>query len=352
MVPVVDIQNKPLMPCSEKRARQMIQSRKATPFWKKSIFCIRLNSEPSGRNLQKIAVGIDPGSKKEAFTVKSENHTYLNINADAITHVKDAVEVRRNMRKSRRFRKTPCRKNRYNRSKGGLSPSTKARWQWKLRIIHQLSKIYPIKHIVVEDIKAKTTGGRRWNVNFSPLEVGKEWFYEQIRQYGELTLMQGHETKKLRDNAGLSKTKQKLSEVFEAHCVDSWVLANYIVGGHIKPENTKMLCISSVILHRRQLHVLQCAKGGIRKNYGGTYSCRFKRGSLVKHTKYGLVYIGGTMKNRVSLHSISTGKRLTQEAKVEDIKFKTYNIWKTHLTGGVISPTILVMGLLANYNEI
>jgi hypothetical protein len=35
----------------------------------------------------------------------------------------------------------------------------------------------------------------------------------------------------MRDTLGLKKTKKKMADVFEAHCVDSWVLANAIVGG-------------------------------------------------------------------------------------------------------------------------
>jgi len=135
-VPVVNKNNKPLMPTKPSRARKWIKSGKATPFWKKGIFCVRLNVEPSFGRIEPIAIGIDPGSKKEAFTVKSESHTYLNIQADSITWVKNAVKTRREMRRGRRFRKTPCRKPRYNRKKGGfdtqatqpkgLSPSTKA----------------------------------------------------------------------------------------------------------------------------------------------------------------------------------------------------------------------------------
>jgi len=133
-VPVVDKDNKPLMPTKPSRARRWIKSGKATPFWKKGVFCVRLNVEPSGHKTQEVAVGIDPGSKKEAFTVKSEAHTYLNIQADAVTWVSSAVEVRRNMRRARRYRKTPCRKPRFNRKRGSIAPSTLAHWQWKLRI--------------------------------------------------------------------------------------------------------------------------------------------------------------------------------------------------------------------------
>ncbi len=328
MVPVVDSNQIPLMPCSEKRARKMIESKKATFFWKKGVFCIRLNKEPSSRKYQPIVIGIDPGSKKEGFTVKSKAHTFLNINADAVTWVKDAVETRGNMRKSRRCRKTPCRKGKNNRNGNNvLAPSTRARWRWKLRLCNWLTKMYPITNYVVEDIKAKGSV----KGSFSILEVGKNLFYSELRKLGTLDLKQGWETKALRDSLGLYKTKAKLVDVFEAHCVDSWVLANNIVGGHIKPENTKLLCISPIRLHRRQLHALQPSKGGVRKSYGSTRSMGFRRGSLIIHPKYGISYIGGTMGNRVSLHSIINGKRVYQNAKPSEVVFKTYNIWRCYV---------------------
>ena len=40
---------------------------------------------------------------------------YLNIETHAVDWVKDHVEVRRNMRRARRFRNTPCGQNRTNR---------------------------------------------------------------------------------------------------------------------------------------------------------------------------------------------------------------------------------------------
>jgi hypothetical protein len=145
-IPVLSKDRKPLMPTTPARARRWIKSKRATPFWSKGIFCVRLNvsvlrgvsaegltsfsvdttpSQQSNNFLQAgfglpadnhepVVVGIDPGSKKEAFTIKSESHTYLNIQADAVTWVKDAVKTRREMRRGRRFRKTPCRKPRFN----------------------------------------------------------------------------------------------------------------------------------------------------------------------------------------------------------------------------------------------
>ena len=318
------------MPTKPSRARKWIKSGKATPFWCKGIFCIRLNVEPSDNNLEPIVVGIDPGSKKEAFTVKSESHTYLNIQADAITWVKDAVKTRREMRRTRRSRKTPCRKPRYNRKRGSLAPSTKARWQWKLRICKWLKNMFPITDFVVEDIAAVTKKGKRkWNKSFSPLEIGKKWFYSELEKLGNVYMLKGYETKELRDSYGLKKSKKKLAETFDTHCVDSWVLANWHVGGHVIPDNKEILFVIPLQFHRRQLHALQPAKGGVRRNYGGTRSMGFKRGSLVKYPKYNICYVGGTSKNRITLHSVLDGKRLTQNAKPQECKFLTYASFRT-----------------------
>lgn len=342
-VPVIDINQMPLMPTTRSRADQWVKSGKATPFWKKGIFCVRLNVEPSARNYQPVACGVDPGSKMEGFTASSAKHQFLNIQAKAVDWVSQHVETRRNMRRSRRFRKTPCRQNRKNRlaNKIRLAPSTKARWQWKLRITNWLSKIYPITVFAVEDIKAISWGGK-WGKTFSPLQVGKEWFYSQLEKLAPVELLQGHETAQIRNQLGLKKTKSKMAEVFSAHCVDSFTLAYSAVGGETNPVNQDLLVVTPLRFHRRQLHRLEYAPGHIRSRYGGTLSAGFKRGSIVQHPKWGLTYVGGEMhkptkqepeRKVISLHSLETGKRLTQSANPKEIKFLTYNTWRTKWAG-------------------
>ena len=261
------------------------------------MFCVRLNVEPSDRQLDDVVVGVDPGSKKEAFTVKSAHHTYLNVQVDAVTHVSKRIKSRSEQRRGRRFRKCPYRKNRINRTQGSIPPSTRARWELKLRILNWLSKIYPISYVVVEDIKAWTRkGSKRWNSSFSPLEVGKQWFYDEIEKQWTLFTKAGYETKQLRDTLGLKKSFNKKSDSFEAHCVDSWVLANWVVEGHDTPDNKNIVCIVPYQLHRRQLHRLQPSKGGKRHRYGGTISMGLKRGRWVRHTKHGICFVGGSQK--------------------------------------------------------
>jgi hypothetical protein len=106
-------------------------------------------------------------------------------------------------------------------------------------------------------------------------------------------------------------------------------MSYYVVGGENTPDNTQVMYISPIVLHRRQLHVFNPTKGSVRKTYGGTISLGFKRGSLVKDKKYGYCYVGGASKGRVSIHNIRTGERVAQNIKPENLIFKSYNTWRS-----------------------
>jgi RRXRR protein len=340
-VPVIDRKQRPLMPTTPSRARRWIKSGKATAFWKGGLFCVRLNAEPAAREVQPVAVGIDPGSKREGYSVLSAAHTYLNIQAEARDGVKEAERASTQMRRSRRSRKTPCRKPRHNRkqSKKRLPPSTRARGPWKLHLARLLCQLFPVSLFVVEDIKAASQGKRRWDQRFSPLEVGKQWFYAELSQLAAVQTKQGYETKAMRDQLGLKKTSKKLAEVWEAHCLDAWVLAASAVGGRACPDNVWLVCVAPLCWHRRQLHRFQPEKGGRRKPYGGTLSQGIKRGTLVKHPKWGKATIGGTMDGKVSLHDPQTNRRLTQAANITDCQPIKLLRWKTRLVPQAPMPT-------------
>lgn len=338
-VPVIGATGKPLMPTSHKKADKLIASGRALRRFDRGLFYIQLTDREDGYT-QPIAVGIDPGSKKEALTVKSAAHTYLNLQADAVTWVSEAEETSTMMRRSRRGRKTPYRQMRTNRRQGQskLPPSMHARWGWKLRLCLWLVRYYPIETFVVEDIQAVTKPGKqRWNESFSPLEVGKHWFYEQLAPFGQVELVKGYETARERNRLGLKKSKQKLSDTFEAHCVDSWVLTNLRVGGHTEPDNMAMLYLVPLRFHRRQLHLLQPTKGGVRRRYGGSNSLDLKRGSWVKHPQHGVCYVGGTTGQTVSLHEMQTGTRIAK-VKPATLQFLTRSSWRIRKEEQRLSP--------------
>ena len=148
----------------------------------------------------------------------------------------------------------PCRKPRQNRkqAKKKLPPSTRARWQWKLRLARWLCCLFPVSLFVVEDIKATTKPTKGcWNRSFSPLEVGKRWFYAELAKLAPVHTRQGYETKGLREQVGLKKTGKKLAEVWEAHCVDAWVLAYSAVGGKTHPDTIRLVSLSPLSWHHR-----------------------------------------------------------------------------------------------------
>ena len=327
-VPVLSSTGQRLMPAHAARARELVRKGSAIRRFDRGLFYIELLDRETGE-VQPIAVGVDPGSKKEAISVKSEAHTYLNLQVDAVTWVKEAEETSTHMRRGRRYRKTPYRQRRSNRNQGQfrLPPSTRARWGWKLRLCQWLCRYYPISAFVVEDIKAITRPDKgRWNRSFSPLQVGKHWFYGELGKLAHVELLKGYETAEERTRLGLKKSSAKLADRWDAHCVDSWALANVWVGGDVV-DNTDMLYIVPLRFHRRQLHRLQPETGGIRKPYGSTLSLGFRRGSWVKHPKWGVCYVGGTTGRLISLHSLQDGKRLTK-VKPDSVQLLNRASWR------------------------
>ena len=335
-VPVVDARGIPLMPTTPVRARRMLKEGRAVARWNKlGIFYIQLKRavDPVPKEVQEktqpIAVSVDPGSSFAGLSVVGVQDTILNIMTEPVNWVKDALKRRREMRKLRRYRKCRCRKKRFDnrkRPEGWVPPSTKARWDTYLRIIDHLRRIIPITHVGVEEDKAKTKKEqKKWNNNFSPLQNGRNYFIKEVQRRGlSVTLLPAREVARLRKKYGLPKAKDKAEKSFYSHCVDAWVISAFITGA-ATPNCLDIWYAVPLRFHRRQLHRFQPSKGGIRKRYGGTRSLGLKRGTLVRHSIYGLCYIGGCneRRRRLSLHDIKTGRRITQDAKDEDIKILT-----------------------------
>ena len=326
MVPVLDENKKPLMPCSEKRARKLLERGDAKPYWIEHVFCIILQRKPKSTYLQEVCIGIDPGSKFNGYSIKSEAHTFLNLQVNAVTTVKSKMEERAMLRRGRRQRKTPYRKCRSNKSiKNRLPPSTKSRWQQHLNIIKLTGKMYNVTLVSLEDIKAKTIkNARKWNTNFSPLEVGKYWFSEQVKNLGlKLYKYQGFYTYEMRKGYGFKKNSSKSKKDFYTHAMDAWCLANEVIGGHVTIDNERTMCLKPLMYHRRKLHYLIPKKNNIRTIYGGTLSQGIKRGTLVVHPKWGKSIVGGNGKSGITLHSINNSIRLCRNAKSQDLKILT-----------------------------
>lgn len=303
-----------------------MESGQAKAWYQKSVFCIKLLKEPSARSMQPIALGIDTGSKREGYTVLTPKTVVLNITSNTPDWVKKQVEKRHTLRKARRQRKTPYRKMRANRATlhkpNRIPPSTKARWQAKLRLISILQRILPITHINVEDIAAVSKEGKvKWNLAFSPLEVGKNWFYGEVRKLGiQLSTTEGTDTKKHRDSRGFKKLtgKQKMLYTWESHNCDSHSLAEMALKTQIQPF-FGLYQVEFRKFDRRKLHQEQPHKGGIRTRKGGTVSLGWTRGSTVQYRASLWRLSGSSAPHTVDIYNIETGKR-QNFAKKEQVR--------------------------------
>lgn len=323
------------MPCKPAKARVLMRDGLAVGKRNKlGIFYIQLTYEVEGPDNQRLVVGVDPGSKFEGYSVNGEQETVLNIMSEAADGkaIQKKIETRATMRRARRFRlwRRPNRKYRLKDREGRIPPSTRARWELKFRIIQHLCKILPITDVAIEDVKATTwKNGKRWNSQFSPVQAGKTHLYKLIEGAGlRLWTFEGHETAEAREELGLKKIDSKSKQVFESHAVDAFTLCALVVGID-QPTEKGLYYVKQIKLKRRQLHKLQFAKGGIRKREGGTRSLGLKRGTLVKHPKWGLASVGGTMKGRISLHDYLSNKRLAQNAKIEDCKILCSTVFRS-----------------------
>ena len=333
-VPVVSKTGKPLMPCHPARARKLVAKGKAVKKFKHQFFYLQLTEREDG-DVQDVAVGIDPGSMREAYTVMSDKRTFVNIQTHAVNGkmIKKATEARAGARRARRSRHTPFRPPRFSnrRRTDWLPPSTKARWQRKLNLVVFLSHLYPIVHIAIEDVSVELKQGEKRRIaGFSPIQAGKYWLYKRLEQLGyAISKYRGIETASFRKQLGLEKTKQKLANVFAAHCVDSWVLANAVTGGRVKPDLTSIVEIVHHQFTRRQLHRFNPTQGGERSRYGGTLSLGIRKGTLCTWKGNGPYFVGGNNGvDRLSLHSASHGTRVTQKAKVSDIQLIAHCPWR------------------------
>src|SRR5215207_9959971 len=149
---VIDKNKEPLMPCHPARARQMLREGKATVF-RKYPFTIILK-EREGGDTQPVQVKIDPGSKTTGIAMVGDfKRGKRVIWAAELTHrgqqIRGALLSRRQLRRSRRNRKTRYRQPRFlnrRRPEGWLAPSLMSRihniWTW----LKRLNKFTPITH--------------------------------------------------------------------------------------------------------------------------------------------------------------------------------------------------------------
>jgi len=248
-VPVISKDGKPLMPTKPSRARRWIKEGKAIgKFNDLDIFYVQLTDEPSDSKTQPIAIGIDPGKLFSGIGVQSSLFTLWKAHLELpFKRVKERLDNRRLMRKGRRGRRInrqlpfnlrAHRQKRFsNRKQGKLAPSIRANRQLELRVVSELTKIYPITDIYFEYVKTdidltSSRKGAKSGKGFSPVMVRQKWAIEQLSQLAKVHTRFGWQTSNLRKYLRLEKSKNKAEQSPESHAND----------GIAKREGASHLC--------------------------------------------------------------------------------------------------------------
>jgi len=334
-VPVLSPEGQPLMPTKPSRARRWLNTGKAKVVHNDlGIFTVQLVSEPSDIKVQTISVGIDPGKKYTGIGVQSAKVTlwiaHLQLPFETVKGRMEQRQMMRGGRRGRRInRKIPYsqrahRQARFNnRRSKKVPPSIRANRQLELRVIKELTKIYPLTTAVWELVVA------RGNKGFSPVMVAQYWAINQLENLLPVVKQEGWQTSNLRQWIGLEKQKTKKGDAFPAtHAADGVSLASsqfvryrQIKGkqgwweGSVNITPAPFTVIRRPPICRRQLHLMVQSLGGVRRKYGGTTTRHeFRKGDYVKAEMAGRIvcgWVSGDTERQISV-SNADWKRLGQ----------------------------------------
>lgn len=162
---VIDINKKPLMPCTGKKARLLLERKRAKVIRIKPFVIQLLDRMQESCVLQDIEVKIDPGSKYTGICVSRT--TYIDskavVNALFLAEllhrgrlISQKLQSRAMYRRARRARNTRYRQARFlNRNKptGWLPPSLMHRVNTTLSWVNRLQRWSPVTMLAVERVK-------------------------------------------------------------------------------------------------------------------------------------------------------------------------------------------------------
>ena len=349
-VPVVGVGGKPLMPTTPQRARKLLKSGMAKKCWNKlGQFYIQM-LEKVGIKKQPVCLAVDTGSKWDGMAVMTKKQVLTTAELVLPSGITKKLERRRQMRRARRYRKTPRRAKRFDnrhRPEGWIASSQKAKVDFRIKIVDELCKLYPIDRFAVEDVRFNHYK-KRWGKHFSTAEIGKERFYEHLRGLGYLKLYRGVETAEWREKLGLPKNSRKSALEWDAHASDAVAIGCAEMGCD-NPAPPEFWAWKRFQNARRQLYRFEPEKGGVRKRYGGSLSIHpFKKADVVLW-RGGLARVGGFMGGHVSLHKFNLkNKRITQSVKPEECMY-LFNQTIFSERSVPIPPTTEAVGFLGGF---
>lgn len=190
MVYVLSQEGQPIMPTeNHAKVRVLLKNGKAKVV-RRCPFTIKL-LYPCKNKTQPISLGVDAGSKHVGLsaTMKCE-HSNAKVLYEADVELRDDIvnllSIRREQRKSRRWRKTRYRKARFlnrRKSEGWLAPSIQNKIDTHLTVVRKAHEILPITNIVAEVASFDIQKIKDPDISGEEYQQGEQLNFWNVREY-------------------------------------------------------------------------------------------------------------------------------------------------------------------------
>lgn len=184
---VLNKHGKPLMPCQPRKARILLRDGKAKVV-KREPFTIQLKFG-SSEYKQKISLGIDAGSKHVGASASTEKQElYASQTELRGGDIVKLLSTKRELRRSRRNRKTRYRKPRFlnrveRKHRGWLAPSIENKIVAHLRVVADICKMLPISNITVETASFDIQKIKNPEISGEEYQQGEQLGFFNVREY-------------------------------------------------------------------------------------------------------------------------------------------------------------------------
>lgn len=185
MVYVLDINGHPLMSTERHgKVKHLLKNGKAKVV-KRCPFTIQLLYK-SLTYTQSIILGVDAGSKHIGLSATTNDKEFYASDVELRTDIVKLISKRRELRRSRRNRKTRYRQARFDNRKrkdGWLAPSISQKIKCHIKVVENVHKILPITNIVVETASFDIQKIKNPNIKDTEYQQGEQLDFWNVREY-------------------------------------------------------------------------------------------------------------------------------------------------------------------------
>lgn len=187
MVYVLNINGQPLMPTNRHGKVKHLLRNKMAKVVKRCPFTIQLLYETTEFK-QPISLGVDAGSKTIGLNATTNKKELYAGEVELRNDIVELLSTRRELRRSRRNRKTRYRAPRFNnrvhsKNKGWLTPSIENKIDTHINVILKLHTILPITGIKIETASFDIQKIKNTDIQGTEYQQGEQLDFWNVREY-------------------------------------------------------------------------------------------------------------------------------------------------------------------------